>query len=260
MCFNQVYDHLTANNLLIVNQSAYRKNHSCETALIKICNDTLSLLDSSTNVVIALLDFTAAFDTLHHELLINKLQYKYGLSSNVLKWFKSYLKDRVLRVKIGEFISNGKPMNFGVPQGSVLGPLLFCLYIQEINEIICNYDLRFHCFADDIQIYSPMTANDQQLQVIKDCLNKIKIWANQNSLKLNDSKTKFVEIKTRNSNISTTFNNTFVCDASAKNLGVTIDSNLYFSDQINNVCKRGFGLLRQLWRISYKLNNVSLKT
>ena len=102
------------------------------------------------------------------------------------------------------------------------------------------------------------------MHVLKDCLNDIKLWTNQNFLKLNETKTKFISIKTKNSNISLTnltiSNKTFFCETTAKNLGIIIDSNICFSAQINDVCKKGFVLLRQLWRISSKLNSIPLKT
>ena len=262
--FSQLNNHLQANNLLIVNQSAYKRNHSCETALLKIYNDVLSMLNSSTNVVVALLDFSAAFDTINHDLLIQKLHGQYGIRGTVLNWFKSYLSDRWLRVKIHECVSNGRLSSFGVPQGSVLGPLLFCLYIQELHQIISNYGLQFHIFADDIQIYSPLTADCAEMNILKDCLDNIKMWANRNSLKLNDLKTKFVEFRTRTSNnfLSnfTILNKTFKCHSFAKNLGVVLDEKLSFSNQINEVCRIGFVFLRQLWRISSKVKCITLKT
>ena len=262
--FAQLNNHLQAHNLLIVNQSAYKKNHSCETAWLKIYNDVLSLLDSSTNVVVALLDFSAAFDTINHDLLVQKLHDQYGIRGTALNWFRSYLSDRWLRVKVQQCISNGRLSNFGVPQGSILGPLLFCLYTQEIHQIISKYGLQYHIFADDIQIYSPLTADCVQMNILKDCLDKIKTWTNRNSLKLNDLKTKFVEIRTRNSynflNSFTILNKNFECDSYAKNLGVIIDENLCFNNQINEVCKSGFVFLRQLWRISSKVKSITLKT
>ena len=259
----QLYDHLEENNLLIVNQSAYKKHHSCETALLKICNDVLKTLDSSTNVIVVLLDFSAAFDTINHELLLKKLHNQYGIRGTALRWFKSYLDGRLLKVKIQHCVSKGRSLNYGVPQGSVLGPLLFSLYAQEIHQIISRYGLRYHIFADDIQIYSPLTSGFPELNTLKDCLNEIKLWTSKNSLKLNESKTKFVEIKTRHSNIRlnnfTVLDKIFKCDPYAKNLGVLIDEKLCFSNQINEVCRMGFVNIRQLWRLSSKLKSITLK-
>ena len=262
--FSQIFNHLENHNLLIPNQSAYRKNHSCETALIKIYNDVLSTLDSSTNVVVALLDFSAAFDTINHEILYKKLNNHFGIRGTALKWIKSFLSERLVKVKINQSFSSGRLWKHGVPQGSVLGPLLFCLYIQEIEEIINKYGLQFHIYADDIQIFCPLTSGSPELNILYNCLRDIRSWTSKNSLKLNDLKTKFIEIKTRHSNIFlgtfTILDKSFQCNSFAKNLGVLIDENLSFNNQINDVCRIGFTFIRQLWRISSKIRSVTLKT
>ena len=150
---SQINEHLINNKLLISNQSAYRSNHGCETALLKVVNDAYMLLDSSTSVMVSFLDFSAAFDTINHELLLQKLEFKYGIKGTALMWFESFLKSRMFQVKIKDSVSNRKYLNFGVPQGSVLGPILFCLYVQEIGDIISRHSLRFYIFADNVQIY-----------------------------------------------------------------------------------------------------------
>ena len=160
----QILEHLELNNLMIINQSAYRKGHSCETAMLRIYNDCLSILDSTTNVVVALLDFSAAYDTISHELLLQKLENLYGISGAVLNWLTTYLNARKLQVKIGDFVSEGESVDYGVPQGSVLGPLLFCLYVQDITKIIEKYGLKFHIYADDIQIYTGLSTIDPKLK------------------------------------------------------------------------------------------------
>ena len=265
MCVHaQLNEHLCVNKLLINNQSAYRKNHGCETALLRVVNDAFTSLNSSTNVVVAFLDFSAAFDTICHKVLLEKLEFQYGIKGTVLNWFKSYLSDRMLRVKIKESVSKGKYLNCGVPQGSVLGPILFCLYIQEISAIINKYNLKFHIFADDVQIYTEFKTNLAGTYALKSCLEEIKSWTNENFLKLNESKTKFIEIKTRASKVTLkeidSLDQHFPCDPHAKSLGVIIDNNLNFKLQINEVCNRGFGMIRQLWRLSSKVKSISLKT
>ena len=170
----------------------------------------------------------------------------------------------MLRVKIKESVSKGKYLNCGVPQGSVLGPILFCLYIQEISAIINKYNLKFHIFADDVQIYTEFKTNLAGTYALKSCLEEIKSWTNENFLKLNESKTKFIEIKTRASKVTLkeidSLDQHFPCDPHAKSLGVIIDNNLNFKLQINEVCNRGFGMIRQLWRLSSKVKSISLKT
>ena len=161
-------------------------------------------------------------------------------------------------------MSKGKNTDFGVPQGSVLGPLLFCLYIQEIYQIFTKYQLNFHIFADDIQIYSTITTGLSEVDNIIKCLEEIKCWTNANCLKLNDKKTKFVEIRTRLSKVSlkdsniTNFNGK--CEPFARNLGILVDENISFKNQITDVCKKGFFKIRQLWKISSKLKSIELRT
>ena len=103
-----------------------------------------------------------------------------------------------------------------------MGPKIFCLYTQEISSIITKHGLKFHIFADYITIYSPVTANYWELNSINNCLEEITVWAQHNSLKLNDSKTKFIEVKTRQSNLSikelVMLDNNFKCDPHAKSL------------------------------------------
>ena len=259
----QLLDHLNCNNLFMKEQSAYKSNHSCETALIKITNDVLSVLNSSTNVVVIFLDFTAAFDTICHQHLLCKLNKQYGLVGNVLKWFESYITDRTFKVKIKDQMSQGTKLRFGVPQGSVMGPILFGLYTQDIKEILKKYDLNFHVFADDIQIYTTIEKNNDEDSKINNCLIDIKSWAERNFLKLNDKKTKFLQIKTKHSKISTDdffiTETEFKFESWVKNLGMIIDENLNFKKQINEVCRVGFFVIRQLWRIASKINSVALK-
>ena len=259
----QIDEHLEQNNLLIKHQSAYKKYHSCETALLKVQNDLASTIDCNTNALLVLLDFSAAFDTIHHEKLFEKLRFHYRIDGTALKWFKSYAPNRKFRVKINQHLSNGTFMNCGVQQGSVMGPKVFSLYTQEIESIVTRHYLQYHIFADDIIIYSPLTKGFPELHLIKSCLEDITEWAKNNWLKLNDDKTKFVEIKCRQSNLSLGSLNIWkddsCCDSYAKSLGVVIDETLSFKNQITQVCRKGFGMLRQLWHISGKLKNVTLR-
>ena len=166
------------------------------------------------------------------------------------------------QVKIRSCFSEKTNMKYGVPQGSVLGPSLFSLYSQPLHNICEHHGLRIHMFADDVQIYS--LCEDPKLEMIKfrKCLADITEWANKNTLKLNNSKSKSLIIAHKNSSIEnfllTDTNTKF--EMSVKNLGFIIDRNLNFNSQINQVCRKSFGLLRNLWKISSKLNSVELKT
>merc|ERR1711972_178376 len=120
---------------------------------MKIHHDTLNYLSSTTYAVLVFLDFSAAFDTIDHDILLKRLKFNFGINHKALDWFSSYLQNRSYKVKINNTLSDGTKLNYGVPQGSILGPILFSLYITEINNIISSHNLSCHFYADDIQIY-----------------------------------------------------------------------------------------------------------
>ena len=132
---SQYMEHLTNNNLTDLKQSAYKKFHSTETLLIKIHNDIVTNMNHGEITMLVLLDLFAAFDTIDHKIPLDRLKYKYGIDGTVLKWFKSYLSDRSQSVIINDTESQRKTLNYGVPQGSKLGPLLFNSYIAPISKI-----------------------------------------------------------------------------------------------------------------------------
>ena len=132
----QTLNYHTSNGLLSKFQSAYRCFHSTETALIRVFNDILVALDNHQEVVLVLLDLSAAFDTIDHSALLSRLQCRYGINGTVLKWFQSYLDNRSQQVIIKDSLSSEKQLLSGVPQGSVLGPLLFSLFFWTIRR--CN--------------------------------------------------------------------------------------------------------------------------
>ena len=125
-------------------QSGYRRFHSTETSLIRLFNYIGCALDKGDNAVLLLLDLSSAFDTIDHETLIERLKMRFGLTGNVLKWIKSYLLSRQWVVNINGTNSDSRTMRWGVPQGSVLGPLLFIFYISPIEDIIHSHSLNVH--------------------------------------------------------------------------------------------------------------------
>ena len=117
-------------------QSAYRDTHSTETALIKVQNDILSALDAGSSAILLMLDLSAAFDTIDHDILLSRLCNVYGITGNALDWFRSYLTGRIQRVVIENAVSGDQELGFGVPQGSVLGPKIYCMYTKPVSDII----------------------------------------------------------------------------------------------------------------------------
>ena len=175
-------------------QSAYRAQHSTETALLRVKNDILHGIDNRQVVALVLLDLSAAFDTVDHNILLKRLEQVFGLKVLVLKWVQSYLSNRTQYVSIYEAISEVVCLLFGVPQGSVLGPLLFVLHTHPMGNIARRHGIGIHMYADDTQLYVTMdvlneTSKTASLAKMTDCITDIRSWMNYNLLKLNDSKT-----------------------------------------------------------------------
>uniref|UniRef100_A0A669EIT0 Reverse transcriptase domain-containing protein n=1 Tax=Oreochromis niloticus TaxID=8128 RepID=A0A669EIT0_ORENI len=168
-------------------QSGFRKRHSTETALLKVSSDIMMSADSGASSVMVLLDLTSAFDTIDHTILINRLRDIVGVSGLALEWFRSYLSNRSFSVFANRFMSHSKDLTCGVPQGSVLGPILFLLYMLRLGLIIRQFpEVSYHFYADDIQLYcsfKPMEVH--KLSSLINCLASIEQWLGDNYLQLN---------------------------------------------------------------------------
>ncbi|GFS26446.1 reverse transcriptase-like protein [Elysia marginata] len=140
------------NNLVEPLESAYRKDHSTETALLRVFNDLLVVADLGKVSVLCLLDLSAAFDTLDHNIMLTRLEKSFGIKHTVLQWFQSYLKDREQTAVVDGVKSAGNVLKYGVPQGSVLGPVLFTIYTQPLARVLNYFGLTYHLYADDSQI------------------------------------------------------------------------------------------------------------
>ena len=259
----QLMDHLRINNLYCKLQSAYRPNHSCETALMKIYDDVSKYLSPTTYVVIVFLDFSAAFDTIDHNILIKRLEYDYGIKDKALSWISSYLLNRYYRVKINNTISDPMSLSFGVPQGSILGPIFFSLYIPDIKKIAHSYNLDIHFYADDVQLYLKCNNNTDFTDLIK-CLEEIQVWTNNNYLKLNQQKTKILALSSKSYKLNKIqqleiSGQIIKVENSVKNLGFVIDENLNMGQHIKQVCSHGYRMLKSLWKISKRLTDRNIR-
>ena len=142
-------------------QSAYRENHSTETALLHVKTDLLNALDNKEITCLVLLNLSAAFDTIKIDYLLNRLRYRFGTTGMALKWFKEYLTDRTQEVLIPDSNKHNnsqchsirKTLKSGVPQGSVLGLILFSLFVSPIGNICRKHNIQFHNYVDDNQNY-----------------------------------------------------------------------------------------------------------
>ena len=262
----QLNEHLNKNKLFEQHQSAYRKCHNTETALVKISNDLLLSADNKNVSILVLLDLSAAFDTIDHCILIDRLKDCFGLDGTVLNWLKSYLTERKQCVKINSSFSSELPLLFGVPQGSVLGPLLYTLYTAPLGFIIKSHNLNYHFYADDSQLYlsiKPSNVNDLVFSLEK-CILEVKDWMEKNKLKLNEEKTEVVLINPKNYDVNISSlkigDEDIIFNEKAKNLGVYLDKDLNMNFQITNLSKAIYLEIRKLKHISKFVSNSCLKT
>ena len=240
-------------------QSAYRKHHSTESALLNIHNDILLNMTKGSVTALTLLDLSAAFDTIDHTILLDRLNVYYGISELALGWFKSYLSGRTHSVKVGNILSHPAALQYGVPQGSVLGPILFSLYTNPISSIIHYHSsINHHFYADDTQLCITLTPTNFScsIQKLKNCLNDIQNLMSANKLKLNPEKTEFILIGSKINckqllpHVSINILGNQVSPAqSVRNLGVVFDSNFSFSDHVSQVIKSTRVHARDLYRI-----------
>jgi len=194
-------------------------------------------------VILILLDLSAAFDTIDHDKLLKHLRRKYGINGLALKWLRSYLTERTQTVKINNTNSKKHNLKCGVPQGSVLGPLLFTLYTSSLGELIERHGISYHLYADDTQLYlnvEPYSkANiDGILKKINECMSDIRSWMLDNCLKLNEDKTEVVILGTARHKKQLNISSINICGkdipiaGAAKNIGVTLDSTLKLDHHI----------------------------
>ena len=253
----QLQDHLRANNLLEEFQSAYRAQHSTETALLRVKTDILTDMDNGKAVFVVLLDLSAAFDTVDHQILLDRLSSTFSITGTALRWISSYLSDRYFRVTVGGDLSvsgaaDGSSdkfdLKFGVPQGSVLGPLFFVLYTSSIGDILRKHNINYHIYADDIQLYLAFDPNESGAAIsaltrLSFCINDIHDWMTKNMLKLNNSKTEFFLAASQHNlkklrDVSLHIGDIQIYPASKiRNLGVIFDQTMSMKDHVNTIVR-----------------------
>ena len=261
VAISQLQSYLSDNNLHSRMQSAYRQNHSTETAILRVQNDILSALGQRQEAILVLLDFSAAFDTIDHDVLLNRLSTRCGVKGTALKWIASYMANRTQSVIVGDVQSDPHPLAFGVPQGSVAGPLLFTLYSAPLQDIIESHGIKCIFYADDSQLYLVFNPEDRDraLQKLEACIADIRAWCAANKLVLNDNKTELIHFASRFNTTPTQVKISIgdveiVSSPSARNLGAIMDTSLCMSDHVSNIVKSAMIAIRKIGQIRQYLD------
>ena len=265
---DQLVEYLETHDLMPRLQSAYRRRHSTETALLRIISDLLAAVDRQHVSLLGLLDLSAAFDCVDHDILLRRLEKTFGVCGGALSWIQSFLLDRTQQVSFEGRLSGIGRLFCGVPQGSVLGPLLFVLYTAEIFNIVAENGLKAHSYADDTQIYVSAVASDAPaaVQRFTSCVELLNDWMGRNRLKMNAEKTQVIWIGTRQQLAKVNISNIQLMSASVAfsetvfNLGVLIDGQLSMADHVAALCRSGFFQLRQLRAVRSSLTDEAART
>ena len=253
---HQLGQYLDANALHHPYQSAYRSGHSVETALTRVHSDIMQALDQKQGIILVLLDLSAAFDTVDHTVLLSRLETRFGVGGSVLSWLRSYLSDRQQQVTVAEKRSAPRALEHGVPQGSVLGPVLFSCYIAPLYDITRKQLISTHQYADDDELYVAFrmdkTSACKSMRRMEDCVSDIKDWMCHNKLKLNDDKTDMLVITSPRLQSRVPISSMTIGEIEvpaspiARNLGTTFDCVMNMEKHINNICSSCYYHLRNL--------------
>ena len=235
----RIHTFLNKNNLLTHCQHGFRPGYSTETGTIELIQHINDRMDRGEYVVALSFDLTRAFDTVHSKFVSEKMT-KLGLRGFINDWLTSYLEDRKMVVKIDDAVSNEYCVNVGTPQGSVLGPLIFLLYINDIVDFISHGKILM--YADDVIIALSDMDTSQLYKKIEIVMKQFSIWCAKNRLIVNNSKTVLIEFKNshrQSQNFSFTFNDEVITSSkSIKFLGTILDTNLTWTEHINYVCNK----------------------
>lgn len=247
-------------------QSAYRKFHSTETALCKIHNDLVNNTCRGRASLLVLIDLSAAFDTVDHQLLLNDFS-NYGVDGLAHLLLQSYLSDREQRVVVEGSLSEPTTLHCGVPQGSVLGPVLFTVYTSTLVSLLDAHGVDYHFYADDSQLYIQVENVQEAKGKFGSLLSDVKTWMAKRRLKLNDGKTEIMVIRGNLRSVPgddfgvLNFEGTQLVPVnSTKNLGVTLDSSLSFRHHVDSLVKTCNFHIRNLYAIRKYISRENILT
>ena len=268
VAIDQIEKHLSTHQLHEALQSAYTPDHSTETAVVKVTNDILCALDKRQCVYLVLLDLSAAFDTIDHQVFLSRLQEDYGVVGGVADWMKSYLSGRHQKVDINGTFSEKIELKYGFPQGSKIGPFGFKLYTKPLTAIAKLHNIQIHLYADDTQLYTSFDPNHSvtAMERMEACIADIKDWMANNFLKLNDAKTEFIIFGTPNdvgkvSEWTVSMGSEEVLPSTTvRNIGAMLDSTLTMKSHINSITKSCYFQIRNLSKIRKYLSEEAAKS
>ena len=259
----QLLDYFESNSLLCPSQYGFRQRHSTEHAILEFVDRIISDMDQGFNPIAIFLDLSKAFDTLDHQILIQKLKY-YGIKNKTLNWLTSYLTNRKQYVQFNNTQSTLCQISTGVPQGSILGPLLFIIYINDF-AYVSNFFRSIHYADDTSLIHTPPRNKDIDDSLINSELSKIHTWLSANKLSLNVAKTKYMIFATTKKKAKVNPHLHFNLEqvervSSFSFLGITVNEHMTWSTHIDNIgvkLSRNIGIIQKL---KYYLPIYTLKT
>lgn len=251
--------HVSNSNLLPVHQSAYRPFHSTETAVLAVHNDLVRAVDNGQVSLLVLLDLSAAFDTVDHPILLSVLSSRFSVIDTAFSWFKSYLSDRTQSFIYAGHQTSSFPVYCSVPQGSVLGPVEFIVYTEDISELLTGHEVQSHLYADDTQLYASCRADDIDAvrTRLSDCVADIAVWCASRRLQLNASKTEAIWFGSH-ANLAKLKNHDCLVHVGSesikpstvvRDLGVHLDEELTMKQHVAKVAASCFYHIRRLRQI-----------
>ena len=255
--------HIADNNLLPDRQSAYRRFHSTETAIAAVHNDLVRAADSDRVTALILLDLSSAFDTVDHSIMLTVLSQRFGIDGQALEWFRSYLADRTQSVVVNGSPSETTQVDCSVPQGSVLGPLKFISYTEDVTLIFDRHGVRHHLFADDKQAYTDASLSgvDDARCRLHDCTADLVGWCASRRLQLNEAKTelawfgkpsRLASLVSMGTSV-TVGSSTINPSSAVRDLGVILDAELTLKPQIARMTSTCFYQLRRLKHVRHSV-------
>ena len=264
LVYDQLYHYLNDNKLLSSCQSGFRSLHSTITALLEATNSWSVNIDNGFLNSVVFIDLKKAFDTIDHEIILRKMSY-FGADQETFTWFQSYLSDRTQRCNVNGRLSTPRTITCGLPQGTILGPLLFLMYINDLPN--CLWEASPRIFPDDTNItLTAKTLTELKLALTPE-LSNLNCWLRANRLSLNVAKTELMIIGSRQrlntqcDEVDIQIDDEIIKRVDCtKSLGFTIDDRLSWSNHVDEICRKVSTAIGALKRIRHFISaNTALQ-